>query len=754
MELDPGAGPAKTEVHRCRFVEYQPDGINCIEPQQRTEGGPAVDERVAVARSNGNVEIWNVSSGWHMERQIPGGEELSVETLVWAGDRLFTAGLHSMITEWSTVTLAVETIVDSFGGSVWCMALSNDGAFLAAGCEDGSVKLLDTSGGALEYARSFDKQEGRILSVDWDQDGQSLVSGGSDATIRVWNATTGKCRLRILVQSERNDPALVWSVKMLPDKSIVSGDSFGKTQIWDGKFGTLLQSFKQHEADVLVTLVSPDAQTIFASGVDNKVIQLKKIAADEEGGHDSWILAGRAREHTHDVRALALASNDVLVSGGVDSNMIVYPASTFGQAGTSHRKIPPFPQHNVITLAPAAGRLLYQYNRTIKIWQLGASDSDPDDPADPAIEGFGPSAAAGYVPVGKLPVSTAPQLLVEMRTNTADNIIASSISADGARMAYSSMGGTRVFRIKTSEDGTCAIARLKGLSSDLRVAHTMAFTKDGSMLVLATTDEHLQIVDTRTPELIATIKVPMPKTEQRNGCLLAISTDGVWIAVAYSARFHIYNMDTMQHCGSTPLFAAVPSAAAFLPGSAKMVVTCVDNQISIYNVAKNVQTEWSKNHSDALPLQWMHKKEKTVSIVFDPSKTTTAFLHDHAGIYVVDFAKQLPKRSAGLFQIGGPQKRGGAQKLKDSQRAQKLKKDARKGKKRENGKKGKAKFTPPASTSTEDDVKASNFKLIKRYQPLLFLGFAESEKLVVVERPWLSVMQNLPPPLFRQKYGV
>ena len=97
------------------------------------------------------------------------------------------------------------------------------------------MKLLETSGGALEYARSFDKQEGRILSVDWYEDGQSLVSGASDSTIRVWNATTGKCRLRILVQSERNEPALVWSVKVLPDMSIVSGDSLGKTQIWDGR---------------------------------------------------------------------------------------------------------------------------------------------------------------------------------------------------------------------------------------------------------------------------------------------------------------------------------------------------------------------------------------------------------------------------------------------------------------------------------------------------------------------------------------
>ena len=151
------------------------------------------------------------------------------------------------------------------------------------------------------------------------------------------------------------------------------------------------------------------------------------------------------------------------------------------------------------------------------------------------------------------------------------------------------------------------------------------------------------------------------------------------------------------------------------------------------------------------PIFFFFSRRLQVSIAFDPSKTTTAFLHDHAGIYVVDFAKQLPKRSAGLFQIGGHQKRGGAQKLKDSQRAQKGKKG--KGKLGKKGK-GKGKLTTPPSTSTEADVTSTNFKLIKRYQPLLFLGFAESEKLVVVERPWLNVMQNLPPPLFRQKYGV
>lgn len=109
-----------------------------------------------------------------------------------------------------------------------------------------------------------------------------LVSGGSDGTIRTWNATTGRCTLRIILQSDgsrgnkrvggaasqeaggaRGGVVLVWVVRILPDMTIVSGDSCGRTQFWDGKFGTLLQSFSQHEADVLTLAVTPDSSTIY-----------------------------------------------------------------------------------------------------------------------------------------------------------------------------------------------------------------------------------------------------------------------------------------------------------------------------------------------------------------------------------------------------------------------------------------------------------------------------------------------------------
>ena len=43
-------------------------------------------------RGNGDVEIWNADSDWHMERVLPGGAATSVEALVWDRGRLFAGG--------------------------------------------------------------------------------------------------------------------------------------------------------------------------------------------------------------------------------------------------------------------------------------------------------------------------------------------------------------------------------------------------------------------------------------------------------------------------------------------------------------------------------------------------------------------------------------------------------------------------------------------------------------------------------------
>lgn len=46
------------------------------------------------------------------------------------------------------------------------------------------------------------------------------------------------------------------------------------------------------------------------------------------------------------------------------------------------------------------------------------------------------------------------------------------------------------------------------------------------------------------------------------------------------------------------------------------------------------------------------------------------------------------------------------------------------------------------------------FCFVFPFQPLLYVGFTEDSALVVVERPWRAMLEKLPPPLYRKKYGM
>lgn len=59
---------------------------------------------------------------------------------------------------------------------------------------------------------------------------------GSIDTIRVWNVETGHAMTRLSV-SRRKKEVIVWSIAVLADKTIVSGDSHGRLTFWDSTHG-------------------------------------------------------------------------------------------------------------------------------------------------------------------------------------------------------------------------------------------------------------------------------------------------------------------------------------------------------------------------------------------------------------------------------------------------------------------------------------------------------------------------------------
>lgn len=134
---------------------------------------------------------------------------------------------------------------------------------------------------------------------------------------------------RINAAATSKQDLCIWALIVLPDGTIVSGDSSGATQFWDGQFATLLVRLQKHDADVLALAASPDGSTVFASGIDSKVAQFVKV--ESKAGADGaaqWAYLDSKRPHTHDVRALAVLAREgeepLMVSAGNDTQLVLY----------------------------------------------------------------------------------------------------------------------------------------------------------------------------------------------------------------------------------------------------------------------------------------------------------------------------------------------------------------------------------------------------------------------------------------------
>lgn len=71
---------------------------------------------------------------------------------------------------------------------------------------------------------------------------------------------SGHATHRMLVErgvgASKSREVVVWSVAFLSDYTIISGDSAGKVQIWDGLTGTLVRTHLVTKWDVLCLSVS------------------------------------------------------------------------------------------------------------------------------------------------------------------------------------------------------------------------------------------------------------------------------------------------------------------------------------------------------------------------------------------------------------------------------------------------------------------------------------------------------------------
>ncbi|KAK2590057.1 U3 small nucleolar RNA-associated protein [Conoideocrella luteorostrata] len=468
------------DVHRCRFVPYQPSAINAVafsHPKTRPSkrSSPA---RLAIGRANGDIEIWNPSSGtWLQELVIRGGKDRSVDSLVWVNEpdqdlgdgrliigksRLFSIGYTSTVTEWDLEKGKPKRHASGQHGDIWCFAAQPQGEEsqnsnkLIAGTIDGELVMYSLEDDDLRFQRILVRsptKKAQMISISF-QSRKVVIVGCSDSTIRVYDIAKGHMLRRMTLGSDLiggSKDIIVWSVKCLPNGNIVSGDSTGQVCIWDGKTYTQAQRIQSHKSDALSLAISADGTAIMSGGMDRRTILYKQ----NTGVGQRWGKVWGRRYHNHDVKAMATFEHgrvSVVVSGGPDANLMIVPLKEMGRE--NHRMMSNLPQQPPVISASKARFIVSWWEREVHVWVLQKSAADLlHDSTDESVQ-----------------LDQNRKLLKTIVVKGDSNISSASINQDGTLLFISTATDVKAFKLKHQNPSKASDVKLSTIELPTRLS--------------------------------------------------------------------------------------------------------------------------------------------------------------------------------------------------------------------------------------------------------------------------------------------
>ncbi|MEH2311483.1 MAG: hypothetical protein V7K35_08790 [Nostoc sp.] len=159
-------------------------------------------------------------------------------------------------------TIKQRNTLEGYNDSVTCVNFSPDGEKLVSGSEDGTVKLWNRNGKEIKTFKAHDQ---KITSISFSPDSQKFVSGSEDKTIKLWSLNGKE------IQKFAGHTEGITSVGFSPDgQKVISGSKDWLVKLWslDGK---VIQNFAGHNGSITSVSFSLDGKLIDSASEDKTI---------------------------------------------------------------------------------------------------------------------------------------------------------------------------------------------------------------------------------------------------------------------------------------------------------------------------------------------------------------------------------------------------------------------------------------------------------------------------------------------------
>lgn len=223
--------------------------------------------------SRNSAWVWDVSSGTLLT-SIPDLENIVTGVAFSPDNRLIAASLGNLVKVWRIDDGSLVYQLESDHYWITCVLFTNDGQFLLSGDEDKTIKFWDMQDGSLSRTLTGGAE---INDIRFSADEKRLASGLWDGSIEIWDVTGGFILQKLSppnLETASTSSASNRSIAFSADGRMIASGPVDDhlVYVWDVDSGQLLRKLEGHRAGVDNLGFTPDGRWLFSGSYDGTLM--------------------------------------------------------------------------------------------------------------------------------------------------------------------------------------------------------------------------------------------------------------------------------------------------------------------------------------------------------------------------------------------------------------------------------------------------------------------------------------------------